>query len=107
TQSLRKSEERFSKAFHSSPQPMSLATPDEGRYIDVNERWLALSGYTRAEVIGRTSMELNIWESLAARAELITQLKGRGLVRNLETKFRTKDGHFLMLLSSAELIELN
>ncbi|MCI0390672.1 MAG: ATP-binding protein [Acidobacteria bacterium] len=106
TQGLRESEERFSKAFHSSPQPMSLATPDEGRYIDVNERWLAVSGYARAEVIGHTSMELNIWESLAARAKLITPLKERGLVRNLETKFRTKGGDVRILLSSAEMIEL-
>jgi PAS domain-containing protein len=83
---LRESEERFSKAFHSSPQPMSLATPDEGRYIDVNERWLAMSGYARAEVIGHTSVELNIWESQAARAKLITPLKEGVLVRNLETR---------------------
>ena len=106
TEGLRESEERFSKAFHSSPQPMSLATPDEGRYIDVNERWLAVSGYARAEVIGHTSMELNVWESLAARAKLITPLKERGLVRNLETKFRTKGGDVRILLSSAEMIEL-
>jgi PAS domain S-box-containing protein len=85
---------------------MSLATPDEGRYIDVNERWLAMSGYARTEVIGHTSMELNIWESQAARAKLITPLKERGLVRNLETKFRTKGGAVCVLLSSAEMIEL-
>src|SRR5215813_3582162 len=106
TYELRESEERFSKAFHSSPQPMSITSLDEGRYLDVNERFLEVSGYTREEVIGRTSLELNIWESLEARAELIGTLKGRGAVRNLETKFGTKGAGFRILLSSAEMIEL-
>ncbi len=103
---LRESEERFSKAFHSSPQPMSLTTLEEGRYIDVNDRFLEVSGYTREEVIGHRSLELNIWESPAARAELITPLKEGRMVRNWETKFGTKRGDFRIFLSSAELIEL-
>ncbi|MCI0388388.1 MAG: PAS domain S-box protein [Acidobacteria bacterium] len=102
----RESEERFSKAFHSSPQPMSITTREEGRYIDVNERWLEISGYTREEVIGRTSFELNIWESRDAREELIGPLKDGREVRNLETRFGGKGDGFHVLLSSAELIEL-
>jgi PAS domain S-box-containing protein len=105
--SLRESEERFSKAFHSSPQPMSIATIEEGRYIDVNERFLEMSGYTRDEVIGHTSLDLNFWEGIYARAELVRPLKEGRSVRNLETKFRAKNGHFRLLLSSADLIELS
>jgi PAS domain S-box-containing protein len=104
---LRESEERFSKAFHSSPQPMSIATIEEGRYIDVNERFLEMSGYTRDEIIGHTSLDLNFWEGIAARTELVRPLKEGRSVRNLEIKFRAKNGHFRLLLSSADLIELS
>ena len=62
------SEERFAKAFRANPQPMSLTTLAAGRYIDVNESFLAMSGYTRDEVIGHTSLELRVWETPDARA---------------------------------------
>jgi PAS domain S-box-containing protein len=103
---LRESEERFSKAFHSSPQPMSITSLEDGRYLDVNERFLEISGYAREEVIGRTSLELNIWESPIARAELVGPLIEGRAVRNLETKFGTKGAGFRIFLLSAEMIEL-
>lgn len=103
---LRGSEERFAKAFRANPQPMSLTTLATGRYIDVNESFLAMSGYTRAEVIGRTSLELRIWETKDARAEFIRQLNEQGSLVNYETKFRAKDGSFRVLLTSAEKLDI-
>jgi PAS domain S-box-containing protein len=103
---LRDSEERFAKAFRANPQPMSLTTVATGLYIDVNESFLAMSGYTRDEVIGKTSLELRIWETKEARAEFIRQLHERGSLVNYETKFRAKDGSFRVLLSSAEELEI-
>ena len=103
---LRLSEERFAKAFRSNPQPMSLTTLATGLYIDVNESFLAMSGYTREEVIGHTSLELRIWETPEARAEFIRQLDEQGSLVNYETKFRIKDGSFRVLLSSAEKLDI-
>ena len=103
---LRASEERFAKAFRSNPQPMSLTTLATGLYIDVNESFLAMNGYTREEVVGHTSLELRIWETPAARTEFIRQLDKHGSLVNYETKFRTKDGSFRVLLSSAEKLDI-
>jgi PAS domain S-box-containing protein len=106
-QALQISEQRFAKAFKANPQPMSLTTFAEGRYIDVNESFLQMSGYDRREVIGSTSLELNIFEVPEDREKLVRPLRENGSVRNLEFKFRTKGGAFRILLSSAEVINLS
>jgi PAS domain S-box-containing protein len=103
---LRESEERFAKAFQANPQPMSLTRIADGLYLDANESFLELSGYTRDEVIGHTSIELNIWETPEAREDFIAELNKRGSVVNKDMKFRTKDGSFRMFLSSGERLEL-
>jgi PAS domain S-box-containing protein len=103
---LRDSEERFAKAFKSNPQPMSLSTLEEGRYIDVNESFLDMSGYTRDEVVGRTSLELRAWETPTDRVPFARRLKEQGAIHNMEAKFRTKGGAFRVLLSSAELMDI-
>jgi len=103
---LRESEERFGKAFRANPQPMSVTTIADGYYIDVNESFLSVSGYTRKELIGRTSLELNIWETPEKRADFIGKLKERGSVVNVETTLRTRDGSRRLLLSSAERLDL-
>lgn len=102
---LRESEERFAKAFRANPQPMSLTTLAEGRYLDVNESFLKMCGYRREEVIGRTSIELGIWKTPMVRAEFMQQLTAHG-VRNVETHFGTKGGSFRIFLSSAELVKI-
>lgn len=103
----RNTERLFSQVFTNSPQPMSITTLAEGRYLDVNESFLSLLGYTREEVIGRTSVDLGIWEKSEHRAEFVKTLKSAGRVRNYETALRGKEGQTQCWLSSADLMELN
>ena len=103
---LRQSEDKFAKAFSANPQPMSLSTLPDGRYLDVNESFLSLSGYTRDEVIARTSLELNIWETPEHRADFLKRLSQSQSIKNVETRFRMKNGSFRLLLASAEQLEI-
>jgi PAS domain S-box-containing protein len=105
-ESARASEDRFVRVFKSNPQPMSLTTLDEGKYIDVNQSFLTMSGYTREEVIGQTLSDLEVFETPEDRVALLSQLKKNGKVRNLEAKFRTKSGRLCVLLTSAEMLDL-
>lgn len=103
---LQISERRFATAFSANPQPMSLTTLAEGRYIDVNESFLQMSGYAREEVIGNTSLGLGIFQAPEDREKLVGPLRSGKSVQNLELMFRTKTREFRILLSSAELINL-
>lgn len=102
----KKAEERFYKAFHASPEPTSIATASEGRYVDVNESFLRVTGYQREEVIGHTSIELRFWERPEDRAALVERLNRDGSVRDLEITFRTKSGDKRTAVDSAEIVDI-
>jgi PAS domain S-box-containing protein len=99
-------EEIFRKAFNANPEPITIATNSEGRYIDVNESFLRVTGYSREEVIGHTSLEIKFWECLEDRARLIGMLRKHGSVRDLEIEYRTKSGEKRIALDSAEAIDI-
>jgi PAS domain S-box-containing protein len=99
-------EERFRIAFNANPEPITIATIEEGRYIDVNESYLRVTGYRREEVIGCTSFELGFWQRPEDRFELVAELRAHGAVRDREINFRTKSGEVRTCLDSAEMIEV-
>jgi PAS domain S-box-containing protein len=105
-QTLRESEEKFATAFRSSPRPLAISEAATGRYIEVNDGFEKLMGFTRAEVVGRTSAELGVWESAAARDEWVARLQRDGSVRDLELTFRGRQGNALIMRCSSENIEI-
>jgi PAS domain S-box-containing protein len=105
-QALRESEEKFSKAFRTSPDVMSITDYETNCYLEVNAAHVKTFGFQREEVIGRTPAELGIFLDPATHEQLHRELKEHGLVRGVEIEGRTRDGRRLTLLHSAEIIEL-
>jgi PAS domain S-box-containing protein len=99
--------QKFSKAFRCSPDPITISTLKEGRYIEVNDSFVQLSGYQPSEVLGRTAFELNIWVNPSDRKKLLQQLEVQGSIRNQEIKFRKKSGEIILVQVAAEVIELD
>ncbi len=99
------SEDKFQKAFRSSPDWFVISTLEDGFYIDVNETFLRATGYTKDEVLGRTSSELGIWADPEQRAEMVKTLREKDVVRNFEVEFRMKSGEIRNMLWSAEVID--
>jgi two-component system, cell cycle sensor histidine kinase and response regulator CckA len=103
---LRKSEERFSKAFRSSPLAITISTEEQGRYLDVNEAFLEMLGSQREDVIGLTAAELNFWAQPSSRVEMLRQLVESGRVTGFQAQYKTSKGEIRDADVSAELIEL-
>ncbi|MFW9261396.1 ATP-binding protein [Nostoc sp. CALU 546] len=101
-----KAEEKFTKVFRSSPNPIAIATIAEARFIDVNPSFLKMSGYCLEEVIGDTVAELNLGKDAVAIAQTIQLLSDTGSLYNQEFEFSTKSGEVKTILLSIELIDL-
>jgi PAS domain S-box-containing protein len=106
-QLLRESEERFEKAFRSSPYPIVISELESGLCLDANDTAIHLFGCRPEEVAGHTADQLGLWPTPDHRRQFIAQLTQTGLVRNVEASLRMKSGEYRTCLISAEQIELN
>jgi len=104
---LSKSEEKFRKAFVTSPDSININRLDDGMYVSINNGFTKIMGYTESDVIGKTSIELNIWKNPEDRKRLVDGLKARGEVENLEAEFVSKNGEIIYGMMSAALIDLS
>ena len=104
-QRVRESEERFSTIFRSSPVGITLSRLEDGRLVDVNPAFLRMVGCARDESVGRTSLEVGVWDP-EDRAKVVGILRSQGKVDGVELRFWRKSGEEGTMLSSGELIRL-
>ena len=103
---LQESEAKFSTSFRSSPSALSVSTAKDHVYVDVNDRFLQWTGYTPAEVLGHTSIELKLWAEPDQDREFRRLLHEHGSVYNFEYAYRRKDGDVRYALVSATFITI-
>lgn len=99
---LRQTEERFSKAFRLAPVPMTVSSLEGFLLLDVNDAFVATTGYTAEEVVARNAGELNLWVDPKAHDRFLALLESNNSVHNHEIQLRTRDGTVLDCLVSAE-----
>ncbi|RZI42630.1 PAS domain S-box protein [Herbaspirillum sp. HC18] len=100
----RMSEARFSKVFRLSPDAMFVSCGVEGRILDVNDRWVKLFGYERAEVIGKNASELNLYANEPGFHAVLERCKACGFIRDVELEIRSKTGALRQVICSGEPI---
>jgi len=100
------SEEKFSKAFRLGPDAITITAIDDGRFLEVNDNFLRLTGFTRDEILGRSSLELGLWANPKDRQHIVALLKRSGEARDLEARMSIKSGEIRTLQMSAHTIEL-
>ena len=104
---FQKAEDKFSKAFQTSPDSININRLKDGLYLEINEGFTNITGYTKEDVVGKTSLEINIWSNPDDRARLVEGLRLNGEVTNFEAPFRMKDGRIRIGLMSARIIEID
>ncbi len=101
------SEEKFSRTFRAAPISLSITSLDDGFIMEVNDEFLRNTGYTRTDIIGRTVFDINIWEPPGDRDRIIPLLRQGRTIKNIEIRFRHKNGDLHNYIYSAEPILLD
>jgi PAS domain S-box-containing protein len=103
---LVRSEEKFSKLFHASPMWSELVSLEDGRFIEVNQAFQAISGFERDAVIGRLSTDIGLWPDVDARHQILAHFENHSRMDFYPCQFRMQDGQIRHFLWSAEVVEL-
>ena len=104
---LKETKERFELIFNSSPDAILITRIHDGHYIDSNETFTKYTGFTRDELNGKSTLDVNIWNNPSDRNKLMAAIKEKGFCRNLELVVRNKNGTFRTIIMSAEIIPLH
>ncbi len=105
-EALRQSEDQWRSAFRAAPIPFGLSSLDDGRFVDVNDAYTRLFGYSREEIIGRTSADFDLYASLSSRATMFQRLQRDRKLADFETTLKTKGGKLLSVVISSSVISL-
>ncbi|MDM8521864.1 PAS domain S-box protein [Desulfococcaceae bacterium HSG8] len=105
-EALRESEEKFSKIFHNAPLLITISNVEDGTCIEVNEEFVKVSGFTREEAIGKTSVELLRWIEPEERARLAETIRSNGRIDGMEVSLRAKCGKKIICMYSAVIITI-
>ncbi len=103
---LRSSEERFGKAFHSSPHGIAIVRQGDYCMVEVNEKWEMMFGHSRSDVVGRTAEDLNMIVDEHQLNAARMQLEADGFLHEFEMDLRTRSGAILQVLIVADTMEM-
>jgi diguanylate cyclase (GGDEF)-like protein/PAS domain S-box-containing protein len=106
-EALQASEEKFSKAFKTSHHAIAITRLKDGRFIEVNEAFTIITGFSREEACADSSINLKIWVDIGNRDQVVSMLKEGMDVKNKEFKFRKKNGAVIIGLFSAQIVHIN
>ena len=103
---MKEAKEHFELLFTTSPDATLITRLTDGLIVNINEGFTALTGFTRDDTIGKSSMDVNIWHNPADRQKVVTELREKGFLENMEAVFLRKDGSQPIGIMSARIITL-
>ena len=105
-EAMRQSEEKFAKAFQTSPYAITLTRAADGQYIEVNDAFTAITGFSREEALANSSIGLKLWARPEDRRQVVDDLRQGNPVIAREYAFRHKSGRPVTCLFSAQILRL-
>ena len=104
---LRLSEQKFSRAFHASPDGLLITRASDGMLLDVNDGFTQITGYSRQQAVGNTTLALHLWSIAEDRDRMIETLQREGRVRNMLSQVTNANGEVRQVEISTEAINVD
>ena len=104
---LSKTVEKWSLAFELSPDPILILRVEDATVLEANENFEKVTGWTKSEVIGHSTLHIGLWMNVEDRARFTQELRETGEVQGFESRFRRKSGEPYDVLVSARLAEFD
>lgn len=104
---LERARKKYETVFDVTPLALSVATLEEGRFLEINEGFERLYGYERETVLGKTVDELDVWADPRKREQIVLRLQDAGAVNSVEVQLRTRSGEVIEALFSARRITVD
>ena len=105
-ETLRVSEQKFSAAFRASPDAILITRADDGKFVEVSDSATRLIGFSRDELVGSSSLDLDLWCNPEQRERYVNAMKTNGRVTDMEAEFRIRSGEIRIGQMSGELIRI-
>ncbi|MDO9326682.1 MAG: PAS domain S-box protein [Methanoregula sp.] len=103
---LKASEEKFSKAFKTSPYAITITRVKDGSFIEVNDAFTPITGFTYEDAIAGSSVGLDLWVDPEDRKKVLVALLDDRTVNGVEFLFRKKNNEIITGLFSAQVLSL-
>jgi PAS domain S-box-containing protein len=97
----------FELIFNTSPDAAVISRLSDGLFVDCNEGFTKITGFSKKDIASNSSLEINLWENPSDRLELVKQIKEKGFIENFESSFQKKDGKVFTGLMSAKTLMIN
>jgi len=101
-----RSREKYQRAFRSSPYALVITAIEDGCHLEVNDRYMEMTGYSREELINHSTLELGIWHLPEERQAFLAELSEKGRVADFDMTFRLRDGRLHLATVNGEKLEL-
>ena len=105
TSELENSEANFKQLFDINPDTINIVRVSDGKIVEFNNKFQDQLGFTHDEVIGKTTLELNIWANPTERSYILNEIQEKGAIINFESLIKRKDGSIFTGIISCKLID--
>jgi PAS domain S-box-containing protein len=105
-EALRLSQEKYAASFANNPAVITLTRLEDGVYLEVNDTWVAMTGYSREEAIGHSARKMPIWPTQDDAARFVQEIREKGFVRGREQEFRKKSGEAFLVEMSSQILTI-